>query len=70
MKKFTNAVDAIQFKKLKKLEKEISFDEKANRAKNFFRKGIVDEWKSVLPKSIANNIKKNFEEEMRDLNYD
>jgi len=70
MKKFTNSVDAIQFKKLKKLEKEISFDEKANRAKNFFRKGIVDEWKSVLPKSIANNIKKSFEEEMRDLNYD
>jgi len=70
MKKFSNAVDAVQFKKLKKLENEISFDEKSNNAKNFFRKGIVDEWKSVLPRSIANNIKKSFEKEMRDLNYD
>ena len=70
MKKFSNAVDAVQFKKLKKLENEISFDEKSNNAKNFFRKGTVDEWKSVLPRSIANNIKKSFEKEMRDLNYD
>jgi len=70
MKKFTNAVNAIQFKKLKKLEKEISFNEKSNSAKNFFRKGIVDEWKSVLPQSIAINIKKSFEKEMRELNYD
>ena len=70
MKKFINAVDAVQFKKLKKLEKEISFDEKSNSAKNFFRKGIVDEWKSVLPQSIAINIKKSFEKEMRELNYD
>jgi len=70
MKKFSNAVDAVQFKKLKKLENEISFDEKSTNAKNFFRKGAVDEWKSVLPKSIAINIQNSFEAEMRDLNYD
>ena len=70
LKKFTNAVDAVEFKKLQKKEKKITFDEKSNSAKSFFRKGIVDEWKSVLPQSIAINIKKSFEKEMRDLNYD
>ena len=69
IKKFTNAVNAIQFKKLQKLEKQISFNEKSYSTKNFFRKGIVDEWKSVLPKTIVNNIEKNFNEEMRDLHY-
>ncbi len=69
IKKFTNAVDAIQFNKLKQLEKQISFNEKSNSAKRFFRKGIVDEWKSVLPKSILKNIEKNFNEEMRNLHY-
>lgn len=69
IKKFTNAVDAIQFNKLKQLEKQISFNEKSYSAKSFFRKGIVDEWKSVLPKSILKNIEKNFNEEMRNLHY-
>ena len=69
IKKFTNAVNAIQFKKLQKLEKQISFNEKSYSTKNFFRKGIVDEWKSVLPKTILKNIEKNFKEEMIDLHY-
>ena len=69
LKKFTNAVDAVEFKKLQKLEKKITFDEKSNSAKSFFRKGIVDDWESELPIGVAKLIERNFDEEMRNLHY-
>ena len=50
-------------------EKKITFDEKSNSAKSFFRKGIVDDWESELPIGVAKLIERNFDEEMRNLHY-
>ena len=36
---------------------------------NFFRKGLVDEWKVVLKKDLIQKIEKELYKEMRELKY-
>ncbi len=42
------AISNSEFNKLQKIETEIGFFEKPPRLKNFFRKGIVGDWKNTL----------------------
>lgn len=69
MIKFKNSLESINFQKLKKLEKNIGFDEKSKKASSFFRKGIIDEWKNKLDKKIIKEINQKFNYEMKYLGY-
>ena len=53
---------------LSKLEKRFGFKEKLHDV-NFFRKGETDEWKKNLPTKLVTKIEKNFEKEMKELDY-
>lgn len=50
------------------MKKKIGFVEKKGE-ENFFRKGLVDEWKKVLKKDLVEKIEKECGEEMRELKY-
>ena len=67
-KKLENSINSINFKKIKKMEKDKGFDEKLH-GDSFFRKGLKDEWKSELSKKIQEEIEKKFEKEMKELKY-
>ena len=54
---------------LAKLEETIGFHEKLNNEQKFFRKGLIDEWKSKLNKKQIKKIEDSFFEEMKELNY-
>ncbi len=68
-KKLDNCIESINFKKLKKLEKNNSFKEKLDVKQPFFRKGKVYEWKSELPKKIRIEVENKFKLEMKELGY-
>ena len=57
-----------EFTNLQKFEKEKGFKERKGNDL-FFRKGIVDEWKSKLPENLNEQIKKEFKDEMDELGY-
>ena len=66
--KFNNALDSLNFNKLKKMEKNDGFDEKLH-GEAFFRKGLKNEWKKELPKNLREKIEFNFSKEMKELGY-
>ena len=66
--KINEVIKKCSFKKVSENEKNNGFIEKKGE-ENFFRKGIVDEWKTVLKKNLVEKIEKECGEEMRELNY-
>ena len=67
--KFNNALKSVNFKKLQKKENELGFDEKSSYVNNFFRKGLIDEWKNEVPKTIIKKIEQKYYNEMKEIGY-
>ncbi len=66
--KINEVIKKCSFSKLSENEKKIGFVERKGE-ENFFRKGLVDEWKKVLNNELVEKIEKECGEEMRELNY-
>ena len=66
--KINEVIKKCSFSQLSENEKKIGFEEKKGE-ENFFRKGLVDEWKTVLKKDLIEKIEKECGEEMRELKY-
>ena len=66
--KVNEVIKKCSFSQLSENEKKIGFEEKKGE-ENFFRKGLVDEWKTVLKKDLVEKIEKECGEEMRELKY-
>lgn len=66
--KFEKAINSLDFNKLKNLEKKHGFEEKLH-GRYFFRKGLIDEWKNILPDDLHEKIINNLKKEMNDLGY-
>ena len=66
--KINEVIEKCSFNRLSENEKKIGFVEKTGE-ENFFRKGLVDEWKTVLKKDLVEKIEKECGEEMRELKY-
>ena len=66
--KIEKSIKECNFAKLSKLEKSIGFDEQL-KGRTFFRKGLIDEWKSELSEEQTKKIEKAFHNEMKELNY-
>jgi len=66
--KINDVIEKCTFKKVSENEKNFGFIEKKGK-ENFFRKGLVDEWKSVLKKDLIQKIEKEFYNEMKELKY-
>ena len=67
--KIKETIELCKLENLSKLEDQIGFEEKLKKEKKFFRKGLVDEWKSQLNKDQIKKIENAFFEEMRELKY-
>ena len=67
--KFDNCLKSINFNNLKKIELTFGFDEKRSSGNNFFRKGLVDEWKKELPEEIIDEIERKYYDEMKEIGY-
>ena len=67
--KIKETIELCKLKNLSKLEDQLGFEEKLKKNKKFFRKGLVDEWKSQLNKGQIKKIENAFFEEMRELKY-
>ena len=67
--KIKETIELCKLENLSKLEDQVGFDEKLKKEKKFFRKGLVDEWKSQLNKDQIKKIENAFFEEMRELKY-
>ncbi len=63
------AIEASSFKKLKQQEQKHGFEEKPKNAKEFFRKGVMDDWKNVLSKSQVDKIVSAHEQQMARFGY-
>ncbi len=68
------SLDSTSFKKLKNLEKRIGFAESvsSNNYKKkipFFYLGPENKWKKILNKEIIDDLQKNFESSLKELNY-
>jgi len=73
-KKLDNVIKSTQFNNVKKLEKEIGFDEsvmdkKTNKKILFFNLGPSNDWRNKLDPNLANKIEKAFSKEMEELGY-
>ena len=66
--KINEVIGKCTFQKVSESEKNFGFIEKKGK-ENFFRKGLVDEWKSVLKKDLIQKIEKEFYNEMKELKY-
>ena len=66
--KLLKSIDETSFDKLSKKEKEYGFNE-ASEHGVFFRKGKVGDWKNNLDEKIIKVLEKEFEKEMKELNY-
>ena len=66
--KINQVIKKCSFSQLSENEKKIGFEEKKGE-ENFFRKGLVDEWKTVLKKDLVEKIEKECSEEMKELKY-
>lgn len=66
--KIKNTIDTCKFENLSNLEDSIGFSERLKNNK-FFRKGLVDEWKTELNKNQIKKIEDAFSDEMKDLKY-
>jgi hypothetical protein len=67
--KIKETIELCKLENLSKLEDQVGFEEKLQKEKKFFRKGLVDEWKSQLNKDQIKKIENAFFEEMRELKY-
>ena len=61
-------IEKCSFSKLSENEKKIGFYEKKGE-EDFFRKGLIDEWKTALNKDLIKKIEHECKEEMKELNY-
>ena len=66
--KIKETISKCSFENLADNEKKFGFNERLGK-ENFFRKGLVDEWKTVLKKNLVKKIEKEFFEEMKELKY-
>jgi hypothetical protein len=66
--KIQDVIKLCSFDKLSSEETKFGFKENQGR-ENFFRKGLIDEWKTVLTKSQIKIIEDNFQIEMKELGY-
>ena len=66
--KIKKSINECSFDKLSKLEKSIGFDEQL-KGRTFFRKGLIDEWKSKLNSEQTQKIENAFAKEMKELQY-
>ncbi len=72
--KFDNTLKTTGFDYMQKLEAKESFaeaktDKKTGKKIKFFNMGIKNDWKNLLDKKIKENLEKELENEMRELNY-
>ena len=67
--KIKQAMNLCDIKNLSKLEDSKGFHEKLLNEKKFFRKGLIDEWKSKLEIHQIKKIEEAFYKEMKELNY-
>lgn len=67
--KVRQAIEASSFEKLKEMEQQSGFKEKPDVAKQFFRKGKVGEWRSVLSKRQVREIVATHGEQMERFGY-
>ena len=67
--KVIRAVSNSSFEILQQQEKLHGFREKESRAKSFFRKGIVNDWKSHLTQADVDEIVRKHENIMREFGY-
>ena len=72
-KKFENTLKTTVFEKMQKLEAEESFVEAKENKQGvkikFFNMGIQNDWKKLLDPKIKENLERELESEMRELNY-
>ena len=68
-KKIINTINSCNFETLAKKEKNEGFDEAINSKKEFFYLGKKNNWKKLLDPKIAEEIRKIFKEEMKELGY-
>ena len=73
-KRLLNAIDSTNFSNLKKKEELKGFQEsplyEKNNKTNFFNLGFKNKWKEILPKDIAEKLKKEFLNELKELGYE
>ena len=67
--KFNQTIESNRFSNLQEIEKQKGFFEKPKISKKFFRKGLIDEWKSCLTPQQQDIIEVNFNNEMKELGY-
>ena len=67
--KIKKSIKSNHFSNLQKIEKQKGFFEKPEITKKFFRKGLIDEWKSCLTLQQQDTIQMNFKKEMIELGY-
>ena len=72
--KFINTIKTTDFKNMQKMEERETFSEAKENAKTgekikFFNLGVKNDWKKLLDKEIKENLEKELEVEMRELNY-
>ena len=67
--KLRRAIQFSSFKELKKQEKDYSFNEKALKSKQFFRKGVAGSWQTEMTKEEITTIIDNHRKIMLELNY-
>ena len=72
--KFKKAIELSSFDRLKKIEEREGFSEsvlnsKTGKKEKFFYLGPKNNWKKILDKNISDEICKEFEKEMRELEY-
>ena len=66
--KVHEVINRCSFEQVSTNEKRFGFIEKKGK-ENFFRKGLVDEWKTALNKDLIQKIEKEFSNEMKELKY-
>ena len=66
--KIEKSINECKFEKLSKLEQEICFNEQ-NKGRTFFRKGLMNEWKSKLSTKQIKKLEDAFQNEMKELKY-
>jgi len=67
--KIKQTIDLCNIKNLSKLEDSQGFSEKLLNEEKFFRKGLIDEWKSKLDENQIKKIEEAFYQEMKELKY-
>ena len=66
--KIKSSIEITSFENLKKNEEDEGFIEQG-MSREFFRKGIIGDWKSSLRPELLNKIESKFKKEMMELGY-